>query len=356
MPHWTDIFTQVDPLDYFVFTLNILIFIFSRWLIGILPSRSNGDSSKRLWTLRFINLLLFVSFFVVVLLTPLVTFVDLTILKKLSGTGITLLVSFLLVHFIQHMLIKRYGRTREIEGEEYHTHTYQSEGFGLLVVITSVIMVFLIILNIWNMTEWLKATSVLGGLLLVLYATKDVWVPDNINGLMLLYNGNIEPGSLIQIKEYNILAVVMQITLTQTVLKDIVYRNQIVMTNTRIRNSTVEVMSKATSNGLIQRAEFNISYGHTVETIEAMLQSIWEKACETTKAMNTEKQPKFKVLNNSDHSVTWHLFYYVGNVYRLRDVHYCMQKAAYEVSLETGITLQTPLTHQIETIIRDPAN
>jgi len=126
-----------------------------------------------------------------------------------------------------------------------------------------------------------------------------------------------------------------------------------VMTNTRIRNATVEVMTKATSNGLIQRAEFNIAYGHTVETVEAMLQSIWEKACGETKAINSEKEPKFKVCNNSDHSVIWHLFYYVGNVYRLRDVQYCMQKAAYQVSLETGITLQTPLTHKVETISSD---
>ncbi len=349
MSVWTDIFTRIDPLDYFVFSLNILIFVFSRVIVEFLPSRSNSDVAKRLWSLRFINLFLFASFFLVVLLSPYIKFVDLSILKKLSGTGITLLVSFLLVHFIQIMLVRRYGRSREIEGTEYRTQTYQSEGFGLLVFIAAIIMVFLIILNIWNMTDWLKATSVLGGLLLVLFATKDVWVPDNINGLMLLYNGNIEPGSLIRIKELDILAVVMQITLTQTVLKDLVQRNQIVLPNTRLRNAKVEVMTKATSNGLIQYSEFKISYGHTVEEVEAMLLSIWQKACDDCKSINVEKEAKFKVFNNGDHAVTWHLLYYVSNVYRLTDVQYAVQKAAYEVSLETGITLQTPLTHQILT-------
>ncbi|VAW75481.1 hypothetical protein MNBD_GAMMA12-914 [hydrothermal vent metagenome] len=350
MTDWTDIFTRIDTLDYFVFSLNILIFIFSRIIVESLPSRSNNSISKRLWSLRIINLFLFASFFLVVLLSPYIKFVDFSILKKLSGTGITLLVSFLLVHFIQIMLVRRYGRSREIEGTEYHTQTYQSEGYGLLVFIIAVIMVFLIILNIWNMTDWLKATSVLGGLLLVLFATKDVWVPDNINGLMLLYNGNIEPGSLIQIKELDILAIVMQISLTQTVLRDLVQRNQIVIPNTRLRRAKVEVLTKATSSGLIQYAEFNIAYGYEVAEVEAMLLSVWTKACEECNAINIEKEPKIRVFNNSDHAVSWHLFYYVSNVYRLSDAQYGIQKAAYEVSLETGITLQTPTTHQVEMI------
>lgn len=110
----------------------------------------------------------------------------------------------------------KFGRVKEIEGEKYRSETYQSELFGLLVVILAVIVSILVIINIWGMTDWLQVTS-LGGLLLLIYSTKDVWAPDNINGLMMLYNGDVEPGSVVKIDEYNLPGIVIRTSLTQTV-------------------------------------------------------------------------------------------------------------------------------------------
>ena len=77
-------------------------------------------------------------------------------------------------------------------------------------------------------------------------------------------------------------------------------------------------------------------------------ENIAEGKLEIDDQINIEKEPKLKIFNNSDHAVCWHLFYYVSNVYRLMEVQYSIQKAAYQVSLETGISLQTPTTHQVE--------
>ncbi len=345
---------SISVFDVVVLCLNALIFLFSKRIIKALPaSRDESNYKTRLWALRFINLVLFLLYLGSVLLQqhnagPQPDQSVQVLARQLSQTGLTLLVAFLLTHFIQVFVVKRFGRVREIDGVEYRTETYQSEMYSLIVLIIAIIVVFLVLLNIWKITSLLQATSVFGGLLLILYSTKDVWAPDNINGLILLYNGNIEPGSLVRVEKYDLLAIVLQTSLTQTVLKDLVQRNQVIIPNSKLRNAKIEILTKATPNGLIQYAEFKLSYGISSEQAEAFFQAVWQQACTLSKAINADQAPKVRLYSNSDHAVVWRLFYYVGNVYRLLDARYAINRAAYDLSQQTGIELKTPVLYQAE--------
>lgn len=341
----------IDNFDTAVLSINALIFIFSKRIVNALPSsRDETTYNTRLWALRVINLAVFLLLLASIVLPK----ADVEgekgiseLARQLSQTGLTLLMSFMITHLLQVFIVKRFGRTRDIEGVEYRTQTYQSEMYSLIVLILAIITVFLVILNIWKMTSLLQATSVFGGLLLIIYSTKDVWAPDNINGLILLYNGNIEPGCLVKVDEHNLLAIVLQTTLTQTVLKDLVCRNTIIMPNSKLRNCKVEILTKATPNGLIQCAEFNIEYGIESVRVEEFLVATWEASCQLSKAINVEQKPKVRLYKNADHAVVWRLFYYVGNVYRLLDARYAINRSAYDLSQQMNISLKTPVSYQL---------
>ncbi len=332
--------TVFDGLDYAVLAFNLALFLFARAIVDIVrPSSDETVLGTRVYTLRAVNVLLFVLYFSAVL------FADLS--KQLSQTGLMLLVGILLYHVVANQIERRYGRVREIDGVEYHTETYQSEMFSLLTLILTGIVVILVVINIWGMTGWLKATSVLGGLLIVLFSTKDFWAPDNIHGLIILYNGDIEPGTLIEVDELGLLAIVIQTTLTQTRLRDLRSKHIIIVPNAKLRGCKVEILSRTSSKGLMRTSEFQIGYGIDAGRVDEVFHRIWETACEREKSINDEKPAVAQVAQTGDHGVTWRLCYWVRNSYGLIDAEHAINRAAYEVASEEKIGLNTPLTHNI---------
>ncbi|MFK8066762.1 MAG: hypothetical protein AB8D52_00790 [Gammaproteobacteria bacterium] len=336
----TPILGTLSSIDLIALGINFLLFIFTRQIVTVFRSdRDSASVSTKIWTLRLINIVLFGIYFLELFVGGWTS--------QLSRTGLTLLIAYLIVNFLHIVIIRKYGRLKEIDGSEYRVETYQSEIFNLLIIIAAFIIVLIAVINIWGVTDWFKTTSVLGGLLIVLFSTKDYWAPDNINGLMLLYNGDIEPGSIIKIDEYDLVAVTIETTLTQTRFRDLRSKHVVVMPNSKLRNAKVEVLNKCPAVGLMQSVDFKISYGLPAKDIETFLNDVWIQACESEKSLNPEKQAKILILENGDHAVVWRLAYWVKNIYGLYDAEFAVNRAAYELSLESGIALNTPLTHEL---------
>jgi small-conductance mechanosensitive channel len=331
-------FEYLSHFDYVLLSINFLILVFSKWIIESFSSTDNNRPAK-LYALRLINGILF-GLYIIAMFVP-----DLG--KQISQTGVTLLVMFLASHFAHVFIIKKFGRDREIDGTNFHVATYQSEIFSLLISIIASITAVVIVINIWGLKDWLEATSVLGFLAILIFSTKDVWVPDNISGLMLLYANDIEPGALIKIEEHDVLAIVTQISLTRTLMRDLRAKHMVVLPNTVLRKSKIEVLNKSPMSGLTDYVEFNIAYGTPADKVETMLKQVWQEACEQTTAINIEKEPDILVVNTGDHAVTWRLTFKLKNYYQILDVEFLIKKVAYAVSQKHQIGLDTPLTHQV---------
>ena len=332
---------KLSQLDVVILCINLLIFLCSHWIVkGFKKPTEENKSDTKLWALRTINLILFGLYFIAIFETQLT--------RQISLTGLTLLLAFLLVHFYQIFLLYKFGRVKDIEGEKYKVETYQSEVFSLLGILLAFIVSVLVIINIWDMTSWLQATSVLGALLLLTYSTKDVWAPDNINGLMLLYNGDVEPGSVVKIDELNLLGIAIQTTLTQTVFRDLRGRYRIILPNSKIRTAKIEVLTKAPVSGLREFVDFKIAYGFTSEQIEKFLLAAWTNACEVEIAINVDKPASVALVEAGDHAVTWRLSYSVKNVYKMIESRNAINKATYDLSLIKKIGLNTPYTHEMD--------
>lgn len=329
--------------DYIVLAINALIFLLSSKLVtkfGYDPTdRRHGAS---VWMLRAVNITLFLLYFLAVFFTDKA--------RPLSLTGLTLLCAYLLVHLFQLHALKRYGRVREIADKEVLSHTYQSEIIGLMGWVIAAVISFLIIINTWDMTNWLQTTSVLGAALLIVYSTKDVWAPDNINGLILLYNNDVEPGSVVQVNEIDLLAVVVRTSLTQTVFKDLRRKYKILLPNSRFRACKIEILTSDSNGNLDCYADFKIGYGFSGEQIESFLTQVWQQVADTSNLINIERPPRIRIVENGDHAVVWRLSYRINSAYRLIEAEFLINRAAYDLSLELGIGLNTPTTHSLENI------
>ncbi len=335
--------TVYSYFDYFVLAINALIFLFSAKIVakfGYQPGDRRYNAS--VWALRLLNVALFVLYFLAVFFTDKA--------RPLSITGLTLLCAYLLAHLFQLHALKRYGRTRLIADSEVLSHTYQSEITGLIGWAIAFVISFLIIINVWEMTSWLHTTSVLGALVLIFYSTKDVWAPDNINGLILLYNNDVEPGAVVQVREIDLLAVVVRTSLTQTVFRDLRRKYKILLPNSRFRSCKIEILTSDSNDNLDCFVDFKIGYGITGERVEAFLTQVWQRVVESGSLIQTERPPKIRIVENGDHAVVWRLSYRINSAYRLIEAEYLINRAAYDLSLDLGIGLNTPLTHSVENL------
>lgn len=337
--------TVFTLFDYFVLAINALILILSSSIVSRFGYAPGGRKhNTTVWMLRMVNMILFLLYFLAVFFTDKA--------RPLSITGLTLLCAYLLVNLFQLHVRKRYGRVRQIDNAEVLSHTYQSEVLGLIGWAVASVISFLVIINTWEMTNWLQATSVVGAVLLIVYSTKDVWAPDNINGLILLYNNDVEPGSVVQIKELDLLAVVMRTSLTQTVFKDLRRKYKILLPNSRFRACKIEILSSDSNDNLGCYVDFKIGYGFSSEQIESFLSQVWQYACDNSSLINTERSPRVQIVETGDHAVLWRLSYRINSAYRLIEAEYLINKIAYDMSLEKGIGLNTPMTHALEKVTR----
>ncbi|MCB1044148.1 MAG: mechanosensitive ion channel [Acidobacteria bacterium] len=339
--HVLENFSQFSIFDYVILVLNILVLVFSRRIVATIPSYRGGrEFGARLMALRILTILLFLLYTI--------GLVETELLQRIGKTAITILMAYLMSHLIHVLLQYKFGRDREVDGEMVRVESYQSEIFNLLSLVLIGTTSLVAIINIWDMTSWLQTTSALGFLLIITFSTKDVWAPDSINGLILLYNEAFQPGTVIRCRELNILGVILEIKITETVIRDLRQRHELHVPNAKLRSCNLEVLSNSTKKGLIQFLDFNLAYGLNSEDVVAFFEDAWKLACSRETSINDSSKCRVRLFSNGDHAVTWRVFFAVRQVYKTLSAEYAFNQAAYDLSLERGIGLNTPTTHLVE--------
>ncbi|MCP4486538.1 MAG: mechanosensitive ion channel family protein [Gammaproteobacteria bacterium] len=324
-----------------------MIFLFAGFIIKKHPKSANYSATRnRMLGLRFINLILFCIY----AFAGIVEFTfgyEIIHLQQISQTGLTVLLSYIVLHYIQSWIIFRFGKEKEIDGEKVRGESYASEVIGLMGLILVSSIAVLVVINIWGLNDWLQATSVLGGIILILFAAREFFLGDLINGLVMHYNHSVEAGSVIRVKEFDLVGVVMQITLSQTVIRDLVQKHEVTIPNTKLRNATVETISNCGKKGFRDFLDFKIGYDHSPTAVITFLENVWLQSTKQESGLNANTKPKIVVIENGDHAVTWRLLYYINNPYRMLDTRNTVQTQALELSQQEQVGLNTPVTHHI---------
>jgi hypothetical protein len=325
--------------------LNLLFFVLSGIIFKYIvkPTDDDEQNKRRIRWLRFLNFLLLMIYVIDFLLNG--TSNNNEWLLQVSQTGLVLLISYLFIQFSHAWALQHYGKEKNIDGEEITSRTYKSEMMHILILAITIIAGILLLVNIWHVTTWLQATGVLGGLLVVLFATKDAWAVDSVHGLILLYNQDLEPGVICRIPEFDILAVTRRISLTQTTFRDLVQKHKIIIPNSKLRNTKIEILNRSGHTGWNDYIEYKIGYNTPAKQVEAFFEKVWEMACEKSNALNPEKKPKVSLIEAGDHAILWRLHYPLDNIYQLKPARFTINRAAFDCQEEFDLSLATPITH-----------
>ncbi len=355
LEHIQTIVKNIHFWDIAVIATNIFLFVFAGLILNLIQGRKlDSHRRPRLLTLRALSFFLLILY--VLSLIPGITFgvkdcnndsCATEIIKLLTESGVTLIVSYVLMFLAHLLIIKRFGRVKEVQGETIHYETYQSRLVTIVILAVVTSFLLLTLLSIWSLESWLRQTTVLGGLVVIIYFTKDLWLPDNINGLILLYKTDVIPGSLVRVKKLDLLGVTLRTSLIETAFRDLVHGQRIVIPNAMFRNQVIEILNREDKTSFKDYVEFNIGYGTEVKVIKSFLQSTWESACELESGINADYEPRFNVINTGDHAVTWRLSYSLQNPYRIKKAQMAISEAALVSSDEFSIGLNTPITHRI---------
>ncbi len=326
--------------------LNLSLFFIAGFLFkNIVPSGSDELNVKRAWKLRLMNVLLLSIYLFDWLWNYFVNDNGHSeFFKSVSQTGLVLLLGYLFAQFSHSWTIKKYGKNRTIDGKESKTRTYQSEMGYIIILLITIAVSLLLLINIWQVTSWLQATGVVGGILVILFGTKEAWAHDAVSGLIMLHQGEIAPGVVCRIKSMGIFGVVRRMSLTETTFHDVIQKHNIIIANSKLRSVPVEVLNKVDSPHWNDFVEFNIGYATPSAQVEAFIQAVWLRACELEKQLDAEKTPRLVLVNPGDHAILWRLNYRVESVYRIKQARYALNRAAFDLQTEHGLTLATPLT------------
>ncbi|MBL4772395.1 MAG: hypothetical protein JKX98_01950 [Alcanivoracaceae bacterium] len=326
--------------------LNVLFFILAGVIFRyiVVPTDDEVANKRRIRWLRFLNLILLMIYVIDGLINGHEN--SNRWLLQVSQTGLVLLISYLFIQFSHAWALQHYGKEKTIDGEDVISRTYKSEMMHLIIIALTIIAAILLVVNIWHVTNWLQATGVLGGLLVILFATKDAWAVDSVHGLILLYNHDLEPGVICRIPEYDILAIIRKISLTQTTFRDLVQKHKIIIPNSKLRTTKIEILNRSGSTSWNDYIEYKIGYGTTSKQVEKFFAKVWEQACSKNSALDTDKKPKISLIEAGDHAIVWRIHYHLENIYRLKSAKFTLNRVAFDLQEEFGLSLATPITHQ----------
>jgi hypothetical protein len=341
----TNYIQHLSTFGQVAIVLNVLFFVLSGFIFKYIvqPTDDEEQNKRRVRWLRFLNFILLMIYVVDALIYG--TSKSNEWLKQASQTGLVLLISYLFIQFSHAWALQHYGKGKSLDGEEITSRTYKSEMMYIIIIAVTIIAAILLLVNIWDVTNWLQATGVLGGLLVILFATKDAWAIDSIHGMILLYNKDIEPGVICRIPEYNILAILRRISLTETTFSDLVQKHKIIIPNAKLRNTKIEILNRSGKTVWNDYIEYKIGYSIPSKQVEAFFAKVWEVACEKSVALNFEKKPKVSLIETGDHAILWRLHYQIDNIYHLKPARYAINRVAFDLQAEFDLSLATPITH-----------
>jgi small-conductance mechanosensitive channel len=331
-------FTNLEPIDHITFTINLLILIFGKQIISHLSVQTVGAAPFQLRLLRILNAVLFLAYFCAVAF-------QFQLGSSISHTGLLVLLTYLIWQFTHSLILKKYGRKREVEGSSIYVESYTSNNLKLIALLLLGITTGLIFLNIWKLESWLQTTSFLGALAVLIFTTKDYWLKDFISGIIVISNSNVERGDVIRIPDENILAIVLETRTTLTLLRDVIRNHNITIPNSMLLNKQVEILTTDARKGIYDYVEFNIGYETHPDAAMAYLLDVWKSACKITAAINSEREGVIKLIDNGDHAVTWRLLYNLKAEHEIINARNAVKLAALDLQGEHGVKLATPLTH-----------
>jgi len=349
----------------FIFSLNILLFIFARPLLNLIAP--GEDNKAKIKIFRALNILVLALHLLDLILTGAARnyhhyFINL-------GYSLMIIYAGMLAYsFLGSASKKRFGRERMLDNKTVYSETYSTRLVNLVLLVLITLTTIYTLIMIWGANSLLETTGIFGILMAFLAFTSSVWAPDIISGLIILNSQSLEDGDIVVIEGHPDEYVISRVTLIYVVLYDIRNNHRTLMRNSQFTSNRVDNLSRvASTNGVRQALTYKIGYpqftGHSDEraaqlkvfnkTIDDMFNRAFE-ACKDKKDIKINEAVPFEwaMTNAGDYALEYTLWIYLERIpntkitARLRQhlmgTIYKVNEAVYTASVLENIDLSTP--------------
>lgn len=265
---------------------------------------------------------------------------------RLMGVLLVIYLAYLLFYILSRMILRRFGRERQRDGESVYVETYSSRLLAVIASMVIIVVALVAIIRILGFSSWLEAGGVLGVLGVMLALTQGSWVPDLVGGLVILNSRLLEEGDVVQIgDDPNGMSMVFRTKLFFTEFLHLANNHRILIQNSRLRGMTVHNLSRfASAKGLRESITIKVSYEVTEKQVKTLFEKVMEEAVSDEAIAVEEKyEPEIRAVNAGDYAVEWSCFYYTKEARQLLKTRQLMLALLLRVAREQGISLATPV-------------
>ncbi|BCX80770.1 small conductance mechanosensitive channel [Methylomarinovum caldicuralii] len=348
---------RVDGLTWGVVAVNLVLILFARHLVRLASGHDTPPALLRLRVHVFQSLNL-----AIVLGFVYWHFFSGDAQGHWARTALGILVLIYLAYLVAHLLgiwiLRRFGKRKQIRGEWRWVETYQSRLLTLVSRLLVFVVTLITLVRMLGFESLLEAGGVLGFIGVLLAMTQATWAPDLFSGLILLNSNVLEEGDVLRIGgEDGFLGVVFKTKMFHTEILDLVANHRLLVRNAALRDRVIHNLSKfASARGVRDRLAFNIGYDVCPAQVRAMLEDAWSQVVED-QAEGVEIQFPLEtgLENTGDHALEWGLFYYTKTPERIPAIRRTLNEYVLEAANRHGISLATPLTHEVRLQGKDVA-
>jgi hypothetical protein len=333
-------------IDYFTLTLNIILFVFAKYLIVKKDNLNHEvkDYSLKVKILRSISFFFLSAFFASM-------FFGKNISANWVQTYLLIVFCYIANHWLNHFFLEKYGTRSKVDDVERITDNYISSMLILASSISFIIFAILSVIHIWELKSWLENGSVLISIGILFYSTKEFWLYEVLASFTIHAQGKFKRGSVIRID--NDIFVILETTYLGTRLKNHKTDIEVRIPNKKLIDEPIELLSIEKSNTTDSKIEyrptkafivFNIGYtSNDIKNIYNYFTKVMEESIKICPAIGGKHI--IEVINNGDHAVEWELLYYVESPFQHRNAHNTINTQAFRLQEEFGLCLSTPTTY-----------
>lgn len=343
---WLQGFSNVELT---LMAANVVLLLFSRPLLQYLSSKSDSSDAFRgkLHIFRAANLLVLSLVVFNSLILPIASHSWMT---RLLAALLVAFLAYLSAHVANYLIKRRFGRQREINGEKIWSETYNVRVLSLLSAILLFVVALIAVVRILGLDSLLEAGGVIGFVGVLLALTQSSWAPDIISGLVILNSRLIEEGDVIEVGDgESVLGVVYKTKIFHTEVLNLVNNHRIMFSNAGLRGMVIHNLSKfASAKGLREALVFKIGYEVSEARVHEMFDKAFERATQKVGVcVEFKYEPEVRVTDAGDYAVEWTVYYYTKDVRYLLRTRQLLRALIIKTAAEEGISLATPLLHDV---------
>lgn len=345
---FTQALSQLSAVNYLIIALNLILLLLARPILERLGSKTGQRQFDfQVSVMRGLNLAILAAVCYNVFYGG--NNQDNGLTLRILSILVILYLAYLASNIASYIMRRRYGKVSTTADGTQISDTYHSRMLTLVLSTFIAVVALIASIRIAGYSSLLEAGGVIGFVGVFLALTQAAWAPDIISGLVLLNSDMVSEGDLIEIDNPPLLGRVFKTKIFHTVLIDVVNNHRVMISNSKLRNQTIQSLSKfASARGLRERLIFKIGYDTSPDAVKKMFNEAFDIACTTTDGALDKTHPlEIRMLDAGDHAIEWGVFYYIKDVSNLIATRQQLMEVTLESSIRHNISLATPQTHVV---------